>query len=169
MPRAKVFEGGSLVSKDYEDLKRRYFGTEHGNVLFLDPFETVYLTEKGEIDPETPEGEPMSVEELLSFFERRRPGFRAGYVVYRDLTERGYVVKSGFKYGGRFRVYEEDPDREHSKYVVRVVEPDTELSTRDVLRATRLAHSVRKDFVLAVVEDVEEPRIEYVMWRWKRL
>ncbi|WP_457619967.1 tRNA-intron lyase [Methanopyrus sp.] len=169
MPRARVFEGGSLVSRDYEDLKRRYFGTEHGNVLFLDPFETVYLTEEGDIDPESPEGEPMSEEELLSFFERRRPGFRAGYIVYRDLIERGYVVKSGFKYGGMFRVYEGDPDREHSKYVVRVVEPDTELSTRDVLRATRLAHSVRKDFVLAVVEDVEEPRIEYVMWRWRRL
>jgi tRNA-intron endonuclease len=53
--------------------------------------------------------------------------------------------------------------------VVRVVEPSERLSPRDVVRGTRLAHSVRKEFLLAVVEDPSEPRIRYVRWRWRRL
>ncbi len=169
MPVAWVFEGGSTLFEGFERLKENHFGTERGDALVLNPFETVYLAEEGEIEPRSASGEALSVGELVEFFEDRVPGFRAGYAVYRDLVERGYVVKAGFKYGGLFRVYEGDPDREHSKYVVRVVEPSESLSPRDVVRGTRLAHSVRKEFLLAVVEDPSEPRIRYVRWRWRRL
>jgi len=169
LPVAWVFEGGSTLFDGYERLKENHFGTERGDSLVLNPFETVYLAEEGEIEPRSTSGEELSVEELVEFFEERVPRFRAGYAVYRDLVERGYVVKAGFKYGGLFRVYEGDPDREHSKYVVRVVEPSESLAPRDILRATRLAHSVRKEFILAVVEDPSKPKIRYVRWRWRRL
>jgi len=170
LPKAVVFEGGSYLPADRgENLRKRWFGTVRGDVLFLCPFETVYLAEKGEIRVENSEGEPMSETDLLEFFSERREGFDRAYVVFRDLRDAGYIVKSGFKFGGHFRVYEGDPDSTHSDWVVAVTGPEGKLTPRDILRATRLATSVRKKFVLAVVEDVESPEIRYVRLERVRL
>ncbi len=167
---AVVFEGGSYVpAEDGEHLRERWFGTVKGDVLFLCPYETVYLVEKGELRAVDSDGEEMSVDDLIEAFSARREGFERAYVVFRDLRDMGYVVKSGFKFGGHFRVYEGDPDSTHSDWVVVVTGPEGVLTPRDVLRATRLAASVRKTFVLAVVEDVESPEIRYVRLERVRL
>lgn len=68
------------------------------------------------------------------------------YAVYKDLRDRGLIVKSGFKYGTHFRVYEKSIE-EHSRYLVHVVPRREEMQR--VSRAVRLAHGVRKELLLA--------------------
>ena len=84
-----------------------------------------------------------------------RPNFLRSFLVYRDLRERGYVVQAG---PHDFRVFRrgEKPGSGESLYLVRV------LSERDPIRFVTLIEEVvasrnmRKQYVLAVVDDEEE-------------
>jgi tRNA-intron endonuclease, archaea type len=81
--------------------------------------------------------------------------FLRSFLVYRDLRERGYVVQAG---PHDFRVFKrgEKPGSGESLYLVRV------LSERDPIRFVTLieevvaARNMRKQYVLAVVDDEEE-------------
>ena len=65
--------------------------------------------------------------------------------IYKDLIERGFIVKSGFKYGSNFRVYKNSMD-EHSEYLVSYMEKDLWYV---IARAVRLASNVRKKLIIA--------------------
>ena len=68
------------------------------------------------------------------------------YSVYSDLRNRGLIVKSGFKYGTHFRVYEKSMD-EHARYLIHV--PDRNEEMQRVSRVVRVAHGVRKELLFA--------------------
>ncbi len=72
--------------------------------------------------------------------------------MYRDLREKGLVVKTGFKYGTHFRAYDRDPDTEHARYLVHAVPRDLETSWPELSRAVRLAHGVRKEMVFGAAD-----------------
>jgi tRNA-intron endonuclease len=72
------------------------------------------------------------------------------------------IVKSGFKYGTDFRVYERSMN-EHSRYLVQVMNRGE--SMLQLSRAIRVAHGVRKTLLLAKEID---SRVSYVAVRWIR-
>jgi tRNA-intron endonuclease len=84
------------------------------------------------------------------------------YSVYKDLRDRALIVKSGFKYGTHFRVYERSME-EHSKYLVYVMDADE--SMVQVSRAIRVAHGVRKTILLARKVD---DGVRYLAVSWIR-
>ena len=65
------------------------------------------------------------------------------------------MVKTGLKYGAHFRVYErgDRPGSGHSPYLVHAISENSEITPPDLARAVRLAQSVRKKMVYAVVDD----------------
>ena len=65
------------------------------------------------------DSEDISVENLFKII--RKQGSFANYIVFRDLRNRGYIVKTGFKYGSEFRLYErgKSPGDGHSNYLVK--------------------------------------------------
>ncbi|BAB59544.1 tRNA intron endonuclease [Thermoplasma volcanium GSS1] len=77
--------------------------------------------------------------------------------VYRDLLSRGCIVKTGFKYGTNFRVYEGEKS-EHAEYLVSVVE--NKLIWYYISRAVRVASSVRKKMIFTTIID---GKIKYIM------
>ncbi|MCS7106009.1 MAG: tRNA-intron lyase, partial [Candidatus Aenigmarchaeota archaeon] len=86
--------------------------------------------------------------------------FHPQFIVYRDLRERGYLVKTGYKFGAHFRVYERGvklkrgpkAPHEHTKFVVHAVPEEAAFSLPEMSRAVRLAHNIRAIFVWAVVD-----------------
>jgi len=70
------------------------------------------------------------------------------------------VVKAGAKYGTDFRLYEkgvkpkrgEKKEEEHSKYLIFVVRDDEKMDVKVLVALNRIAHSVRKRLLLAVVD-----------------
>ncbi len=140
-----VVEDEASVSR----LLQRGFGRREGNRLHLSLVEAAYLLEKGRLRI-TRDGRSLSAEELLG----QEEGLLTRYAVYRDLRERGYVVRTGFKFGAHFRVYERGTyPKEHSRYLVHAVREDDGVSFTELARAVRLAHSVRKRLLFAVVDD----------------
>ncbi|HHD15203.1 MAG TPA: tRNA-intron lyase [Euryarchaeota archaeon] len=86
--------------------------------------------------------------------------------VYRDLMERGFVVRTGFKYGTHFRVYTSGSIEEHSDILVHLVERDAKISWEALSRAIRLSHSVRKRMLFASIG--KRKRVDYLEIRWTR-
>ncbi|MFX1236471.1 MAG: tRNA-intron lyase [Promethearchaeota archaeon] len=75
--------------------------------------------------------------------------FEEKYVIYNDLREKGYVPRPGLKFGADFVVYKKGPGLEHSSFIVHVLPSNSKISAIDMVRAGRLATSVRKKFVIA--------------------
>jgi len=134
--------------------------------LILDLMEGLYLVEKGLIKVvESPGKNSVDFEELRERARRLYEDFDLKYLVYRDLRERGLVVTPGVKYGCDFAVYKQGPGIDHAPYMVSVKSRKDEISATDIVRAGRLATTVRKRFIIAV-PDLERNRIEYLIFRW---
>jgi len=86
----------------------------------------------------------------LSAFKKKaeqiQPDFELRLRAYDDLRRRGLVVKTGFKYGSHFRVYDGSPDGHHSKYLVHAVHWDYRTIWPEISRAVRLAHGVKRTY-----------------------
>ena len=75
--------------------------------------------------------------------------FEEKYTIYKDLREKEYIPRPGLKFGADFVVYKKGPGLEHSSFIVHVLPHDSKITAIDMVRAGRLATSVRKKFVIA--------------------
>jgi len=134
--------------------------------LVLDPIEGVYLLEKGLIRVYSGEEKrDVSLVELESIARQTLHDFEHKYRVYRDLRERGFAVTPGIKYGCDFAVYEHGPGVDHAPFIVQVRVSGDHISAPQIVEAGRLATTVRKMFIIAVVE---EEKVQYLGFKWWR-
>ncbi len=120
-----------------------------GSLLRLAPVEALYLIHRNRI--EIP---GYDFERLLSAFTTE-PNFLRSYLVYRDLRERGYAVQTG---PHDFRVFRrgERPGTGQSKYMVRVLSERDMIDFGVLVREFSASAHMRKQHVLAVVDDENE-------------
>lgn len=132
--------------------------------LLLDPVEALYLNEKKKIKI-IKNGKKVSSKKLETIQINSFTGFRDKYRVYKELRDRGYVATPGIKYGNDFAVYENGPGRDHAPYVVQIISEKEYLSASEIVKAGRLASTVRKAFIIAVVNEEQVRFIEFNWWR----
>ncbi len=92
-------------------------------------------------------------------------GFTQAYQVYKDLRNKAYIVTPGIKFGADFAVYEHGPGIDHAPFIVSVETPQSVMGPFEVVRAGRLATTVRKQFILAIPEKNSE-KIRYLVFSW---
>ena len=92
-------------------------------------------------------------------------GFQLAYQVYRDLRDKGYIVTPGIKFGADFAVYERGPGIDHAPFIVSVETPSSVMGPFEVVRAGRLATTVRKQFIIAI-PDSKAGKIRYLVFSW---
>ena len=127
--------------------------------LELDLIEAFYLLEKGEIEVYK-DDKKLSKEEFLKYCNKKIKNFYMLYIVFKDLRDKGYTVKTGFKFGTHFRVYEKGvkikkgpkEPYEHTKYVLHVAKEEDVFSLPEMSRAVRLAQNIRAKMLWAVVD-----------------
>jgi tRNA-intron lyase len=114
-------------------------------------------------------------EQILAQVSKKREYANRLYEVYEDWRLKGYVVKTGFKFGSHFRIYfpgaspalspgkQEGEDKEwiHSRHVLHVFPKEQKLLVSEWARAVRVAHSVKKTFLLSVPELKEKDKTEH--------
>ncbi len=128
-----------------------YKTSDKGILNKFDIYETVFLMECKCLSISN-----KTKKDILNIAIGRRKDFVKMYEVYKDWRNKGYVIKTGFKFGTHFRVYFpgarpiKDENWKHSKHVLHVFPRDQKLLTSDWSRAIRVAHSVRKTFILAI-------------------
>jgi len=134
--------------------------------LILDLMEGLYLAEKRIITVyEYPEKEKVSPRKLRQRTRQLYEEFDAKYTVYRDLRDSGLVVTPGIKFGCDFAVYKHGPGIEHAPYMVSVKRAKSEMTATEIVKAGRLATTVRKRFIIAV-PDLEKEEIRYLKFKW---
>lgn len=130
--------------------------------------EAHYLLEKEKIKLLDSRSKKISPDTFLKKAERKEKKFWIKYRVYKDLRDRGYLVKTALKFGADFRVYDRGvkPGEEHAKWIVYpTYEADT-LTWHDFSAKNRVAHSTKKRLLLAVVD--AEGDVSFWETRWLR-
>ncbi|MBI5229167.1 tRNA-intron lyase [Candidatus Micrarchaeota archaeon] len=144
-------EGMELYEKHWFGQWGTYKAKKHGRLLKLDAYETLFLTRHG--------GYRLNIKEKRFVKEatKRRPDFLSLYEVYEDWRLRGFVLKTGFKFGTHFRVYFpgaspslKGDEWVHSKHVIHVFPRESKMLISEWARAIRVAHGVKKTFILAI-------------------
>lgn len=135
--------------------------------LILDLMEGVYLAEKEALT--VVEGDQkkkkVSLSKLRQTARRLYEDFNLKYAVYRDLRNHGLVVTPGIKFGCDFAVYKHGPGLEHAPFMVSVKRATDEVTATEMVKAGRLATTVRKRFIIAV-PDEENEKIRYLIFKW---
>ena len=137
-----------------------YYGKELGERLELAMVEAVLLLKRGRIKVFSL-GKQLSFKELYDHACSIDKRFPHKYRVYEDLRERGLLVRTGFKFGCDFRVYERGVQlkkgpksaKEHTKWIVFSVPEDFTMSFAELSRSVRLAHNIRARMLWAVVDN----------------
>lgn len=139
-----------------------YFGKMIGSRLQLSLIETAFLLERGTIEVRNANtGRKIGLQSFLRKARKIQPDFSLRLKVFKDLEERGLIVKTGFKYGSHFRAYTNDPDKTHAKYLVHSFSSTHRGMWPEVSRAIRVSHGVKKDILFGMAGK----KIEYVALR----
>lgn len=170
MIKAKLGEGNVATesSNEARELfnKGRFGAIKKGHVV-LSLFEALYLIEKERL--EVYSGNKLLGEDLfISKAKKKVKQFSTKYAVFRDLRERGYIIKTALKFGADFRVYDKgvNPGEDHAKWIVFPVHESEHLTWHDFASKNRVAHSTKKNLLIGIVDDEED--ITYYEIAWKR-
>jgi len=168
-----VFHTARVIT-DASDMARELFNTSRFGTLRddgrvqLSLLETLYLMEKGRLTLTDSKGRKLPAEGLLKNAKKIEPNFFTRYAVFKDMRDRGYVIKTALKFGADFRVYERGvkPGEDHAKWVVYPVAEASTLTWHEFSAKNRVAHSTRKRLLIGVVDD--EGDVTYYEIRWMR-
>ncbi|MEM5806471.1 MAG: tRNA-intron lyase [Candidatus Aenigmatarchaeota archaeon] len=134
-----------------------YKNIDKGKMHVLDNFEVAYLCHKGFEIFDINSNEKLTLEKIIENEKSYTYNFEDMFLVYKEWRDNGYIVKSGLKFGTHFRIYfpGASPLRKgiewiHSKHVIHVFPKNIEMQTSELARAIRVAHSVRKTFIMAI-------------------
>jgi tRNA-intron endonuclease len=169
MIQARISEGGVITeaSNDARELfNKSRFGTLKKSQVLLSFFEAMYLLEKGKITIN--DKKELTEDAFVKKASKKINNFLTKFAVFRDLRERGYVVKTALKFGEEFRVYDKgiNPGEDHAKWVVYPVNESNIMTWHDFAAKNRVAHSTKKNLLIGIVDDEED--ITYYEISWKR-
>lgn len=134
--------------------------------LILDLMEGLYLVERGTITvAEGPGKAKVGLSKLRRRAKRLYEEFDLKYSVYRDLRGQGLIVTPGIKYGCDFAVYRHGPGVDHAPYMVSVKRTKDEVTATEIVKAGRLATTVRKRFIIAI-PDLGTEQTCYLIFKW---
>src|SRR6266699_1846858 len=130
------------------DLREKAFGTLVDDRITLNPYETFYLVEKKRIkvlDEKTKQSK--SLQQLVTKLSVGKPTIWTKYLVYRDLRDRGYLVRES-EGGFDFETFGKGATRRQ----VSIVFEGGESTLERLARLSAKANKEGKDLVLAVID-----------------
>jgi tRNA-intron endonuclease len=119
--------------------KREFLGTRQGPELFLSFVEAEALRRRGILAIKPGLADSGDAALLLP--------------IHLALRAAGAVPKSGFKFGTHMRAYRGDPEDGHAEWLVHCAAARETLPWSALSRGVRLAHGVRKKFLVAIPAD----------------
>ncbi|MEM0129199.1 MAG: hypothetical protein QXG65_03435, partial [Thermoplasmata archaeon] len=156
---ARAREDGSALLDDPAEASaiyaKGYFGTpQPGGGLFLDRYDSVYLAEMGRIEPVDDAGRPIAWPSLVRRAAKGDPDFPVRYLVYRDLRQRGYVVRSSpppvaFTLLPRGGVLNKTP----SRFWVQALSERAPFELRTLVELADRARAAKKSLLIGIVDE----------------
>ncbi|OYT41951.1 tRNA-intron lyase [Candidatus Pacearchaeota archaeon ex4484_26] len=165
-----LFVGGRVFSVEAE-AKQLYEKTSFGELgedkINYSLVEALYLLEKKTIKIYAGK-RLLNYDSFLKKACKLEPNFLTKFIVFKDMRNRGYIVKTALKFGADFRVYDKGikPGQDHAKWILYPVAEGSTLTWHEFAAKNRVAHSTRKRLLIAIVDD--ESDVTYYEISWKR-
>lgn len=134
------------------ELEQKGFGEIENAKLFLKQFETLYLLytrrlilKKG--------NKQIDFDTFMNLCQKKDPEILTKFLIYRDLRNRGYVVKDGFGFGSDFRVYERGHFGEKgAKYLIFGLNEGQQEKMGNLQKKIEEITQMGKEPIIAVIE-----------------
>jgi tRNA-intron endonuclease, archaea type len=155
----------STNSEAYSLYEKSRFGEPNDGKVQYSLTEALFLVNNDKMDIISG-NKKLSKKDFIEKCSRMDKKIQVKYPVFKDLRERGYLVKSALKFGADFRVYDKGASIEdkHAKWVVFCDHESKKLTWHDFSAKNRIAHSTKKNLLLAIVD--EEGDVIYYEVRW---
>lgn len=169
MEKIKAHILGEIVSTNSSDAFSLYekssFGEKRNGKIIYSPSEALFLFEKGKIEVLS-KSKQLNFDELLNKFKKTDKKIQIKYPVFKDLREKGYVVKTALKFGAEFRVYDKGAKmgEKHAKWIVFTDYESKTFNWQEFSSKNRVANSTKKNLLIAILD--EEGDITYYEVRW---
>jgi len=130
------------------ELRDRGFGDLKGGKLHFAPYESFYLLEKQKIKVHDKHlKRELELRDLVRKFSVGKPEIWIKYLVYRDLRDRGYIVRESSR-AFDFDIYGKGPLRR----LISIIYEGGEASLRKLSRLLKYSDREKKELILAVVD-----------------
>ncbi|MBW6442166.1 tRNA-intron lyase [Patescibacteria group bacterium] len=155
----------SNASEAFALYKKSYFGEPVGEKIQYSLSEALFLSEKNKIVVIQKQKE-VSFNDLIKKAQKFDKRINTKYAVFKNLREKGYIVKTALKFGADFRVYEKGakPGQKHARWIVFTDHESKKLTWHEFSAKNRVAHSTKKNLLLAIVD--EEGDVSYYQVSW---
>ena len=172
--KVKAILTNDLVTTENSDAARELYNQsrygkllENGKVQ-LSLGEAFLLIEKKKLEVVDGKGKEIEEEKFLAKAKKLEPNFRIKYCVFKDIRNRGYIIKTALKFGADFRVYDRGvkPGQDHAKWIVYPVSEKNVLTWYEFAAKNRVAHSTKKRLLIGIVD--EEDDVTYYEIKWVR-
>lgn len=166
-----LFIDDKIVTENSSEAKTLYEQSRYGtllndNIVKLSFIEAYYLLEKKKLEIYDGRNQKITPERFLKKVKKKEPRFLIRYAIYKNIRDRGYIVKTALKFGADFRVYNRGvkPGEDHAKWIVFAVHEGETFTWHEFAAKNRVAHSTRKRLLLGVLDD--EGDVSYWECKW---
>jgi tRNA-intron endonuclease len=163
-----VFSGEGVLSNSKE--AANLYGTSRfGEILegkvHYSLVEALYLVQKGKMNVHV-KSRKLSFQKFMNLCLEIDNRIQTKFLVFRDMRNRGYIVKTALKFGAEFRVYNKGvkPGEDHALWILYPVHENNSLTWHDFSAKNRVAHSTKKNLLIGIVD--EEGDVTYYQVSW---
>jgi tRNA-intron endonuclease len=162
----KIF---SNTKEAYSLFESQRFGERTGEKIFYTLQETLFLVENKKMEVIDSKDRKISERDLMKKFEKIDKKFKTKFFVFRDLRQKGLIVKTALKFGAEYRVYEKGKEigENHARWILFPVSENQTMTWQDFSAKNRIAHSTNKKLLIAVVD--EENSVSYYEVNWLKI
>ncbi|MHA1795172.1 MAG: tRNA-intron lyase, partial [Promethearchaeota archaeon] len=149
----KIIVENSPTAKDLHE--KNFFGLQLPNNKYeFSIIEGLLLMERNRLKIMTLERNPLRSDEILNTIAQKDPQIWIRYLVYRDLRQRGYIVRLGYGDEIHFRIFSRgaNPQTDIAKYFIFILEEDNAVRLDLLDKITKQSVNSRKILILATVD-----------------
>ena len=168
-----IFVEERILTENSDDARELYNQSRYGTLLEdgkvqLSLLEAFYLMEKNKIKVIDGKNKKISFDKFLKKAQKLEPNFWIRYCVFKDIRNRGYIIKTALKFGADCRVYDRGvkPGEDHARWIIYPVHEGSTLTWYEFAAKNRVAHSTKKRLMIAIVD--EESDCTFYEVRWMR-
>jgi|YelNatPaOPRAMG01_1025707.scaffolds.fasta_scaffold12499_5 tRNA-intron endonuclease len=135
------------ICPEVKGLREKGYGYPSRGKLYLNPYETLYLVEKGKLYvKDLILSNQLSFRDLIGKLGKNKVETWIKYLVYRDLRERGYIVRESSIVD--FEIYGKTVMRR----LLSIIHEGTDASLSRLNKLVLYAKKERKELILAVID-----------------
>ncbi|MBI2667796.1 tRNA-intron lyase [Candidatus Woesearchaeota archaeon] len=165
-----IFSNEKVVAEENNESRELHnqskFGELQEGKFYYSLVEALYLLEKKRMDILDNKNKKINADDFIKKAREVEPNFWIRYVVFRDMRNRGYIVKTALKFGADFRVYDRGvkPGDDHAKWILYPVHEASVSTWYEFSAKNRVAHSTRKRLLIGIVDDENDVTYYNVEW-----